>query len=72
MHKQYEIHVSASISMTLVFSFVIVWKLETVCLEFSLYCRVDELTKQYSSLEDEFRQALQIESSRFQQVSILP
>ena len=38
------------------------------CINFNILFRVDELTKQYSSLEDEFRQALQIESSRFQQV----
>ncbi|XP_045191730.2 leucine-rich repeat and coiled-coil domain-containing protein 1-like [Mercenaria mercenaria] len=30
--------------------------------------KIDELGKQYTSLEDEFRQALQIESSRFQQL----
>jgi len=35
-----------------------------------MFCifRIEELSKQYSSLEDEFRQALQIESSRFDQV----
>ncbi|XP_052817378.1 leucine-rich repeat and coiled-coil domain-containing protein 1-like [Mya arenaria] len=30
--------------------------------------KIEELSKQYSSLEDEFRQALQIESSRFNQL----
>ena len=33
-----------------------------------LSIRIEELSRQYSSLEDEFRQALQIESSRFNQV----
>lgn len=31
--------------------------------------RIEELSKQYSGLEDEFRQALQIEASRFEQVT---
>lgn len=30
--------------------------------------RVDQLTKQYSELEDEFRIALQIEATRFKEV----
>ena len=30
--------------------------------------RIDSLTKQYNELEDEFRMALQIESSRFKEV----
>ncbi|KAH3773182.1 hypothetical protein DPMN_174539 [Dreissena polymorpha] len=38
--------------------------------QYSLYTikGIEELSKQYSSLEDEFRQAIQIESSRFQQL----
>ena len=32
------------------------------------YCRIEQLTKQYTELEDEFRMALQIEASRFNEV----
>ena len=32
---------------------------------------MDLLTKQYSELEDEFRMALEIESRRFNEVSVL-
>ena len=39
------------------------WRWDMFCI-----FRIEELSKQYSSLEDEFRQALQIESSRFDQV----
>ena len=34
-------------------------------------CRIDELAYQYSQLEDEFRLALQLEASRFQEVLFL-
>ena len=35
-----------------------------------MFDRIDELAEQYSQLEDEFRLALQLEASRFQEVIV--